>query len=588
MPQSSWLNLPAFVVCSAVALLATLSFAAIPPSRATGAAASAPTQTPNSPSCGTAWRIVPSPNIGSGNNELYAIGVVSANDVWAVGRYSDAAGHKTLAMHWDGSAWSIVATPNVGSSFNQLFSVAAVSSNDVWAVGASSNNNLLFQILIEHWDGVQWSTIANPLAPGTSAFLYGIAAVAANDIWAVGYIQVGFSAQQPLAVHWDGSSWSLVVSPSTSPANNDVLWTVRALSTNDLWAAGTSTDRVSGNYNTLIEHWDGSAWSIVSSPNPTGSIYNFIWGIEAVSANDIWVMGRAYTGSSYPGLFEHWDGSSWSIVPSANEQSYTELYGAVAVSSADVWAVGREGDGFNTNLTLVEHWDGSAWSIAPHPEPAGSTQSYLYAAKATSSNDLWTVGAYLKNDIVYQTLIERYSNVPCITPSRVVSRKTHGSAGTFDVDLPLSGDPGIECRSGGATGDHTLMFTFANPLTSVTGASVGSGTGSVATSSIDSIDPHNYIVNVTGVTNAQVIAISLAAVTDSAGGFNSAVSVSMGVLLGDVNASRRVDAADVSLVRQQTLQQITPSNFRADINASGRIDAADVSIARQQTLTSLP
>jgi hypothetical protein len=73
-----------------------------------------------------------------------------------------------------------------------------------------------------------------------------------------------------------------------------------------------------------------------------------------------------------------------------------------------------------------------------------------------------------------------------------------------------------------------------------------------------------------------------------AGDFSATISASMGVLLGDVNASGRVDAADVSSVRQQTLQTIGVSNFRNDINASGRIDAADVSIARQQTLTSLP
>src|SRR5438132_4456964 len=84
--------------------------------------------------CGSAWRIVPSPNQGSGNNELYGLGVVSASDIWAVGRFSDAAGYKTLAMRWEGSAWNIVATPNVGSAFNQLFSVAAVSSNNEWAV----------------------------------------------------------------------------------------------------------------------------------------------------------------------------------------------------------------------------------------------------------------------------------------------------------------------------------------------------------------------------------------------------------------------------------------------------------------------
>src|SRR5207253_8431742 len=131
------------------------------------------------------------------------------------------------------------------------------------------------------------------------------------------------------------------------------------------------------------------------------------------------------------------------------EQSYTELYSAIALSSTDVWAVGRDGDGFTTNLTLIEHWDGSAWSTVSHPEPAGSGESYLYSTKATSSNELWAIGAYLKDDTVYQTLIERYSNVPCLTPSSVVSRKSHGTAGTFGIDLPLTGNPGIECRSGG-------------------------------------------------------------------------------------------------------------------------------------------
>ena len=170
----------------------------------------------------------------------------------------------------------------------------------------------------------------------------------------------------------------------------------------------------------------------------------------------------------------------------------------------------------------------------------------------------------------------------------MVSSKIHGGAGTFDVDLPLTGNAGIECRSGGATGDYTMIFTFANPLTSVGGASVTNGTGSVGSENIDSTDAHNYIVNLTGVTNAQVLKVGLTNVSDSAGDFSSAASAQMGVLLGDVNASGRVDAADVSLVRQQTLQSVTNSNFREDINTSGRIDAADVSIARQQTLTSLP
>ena len=91
-----------------------------------------------------------------------------------------------------------------------------------------------------------------------------------------------------------------------------------------------------------------------------------------------------------------------------------------------------------------------------------------------------------------------------------------------------------------------------------------------------------------GVTNAQIVTVTLSNVTDSVSNFSSSVTAKMGVLLGDVNASRRVDAADVSLVRQQTLQPVASTNFREDVNASGRIDASDVSAVRQQTLTSLP
>ena len=88
----------------------------------------------------------------------------------------------------------------------------------------------------------------------------------------------------------------------------------------------------------------------------------------------------------------------------------------------------------------------------------------------------------------------RQSVVPPAVPvGSVVSRKTHGGAGAFAVDLPLSGTPGIECRTGGANLNHTIVFTFANPLASVGGASVTSGNGSVASAVIGS-DAREFIV----------------------------------------------------------------------------------------------
>jgi hypothetical protein len=204
-------------------------------------------------------------------------------------------------------------------------------------------------------------------------------------------------------------------------------------------------------------------------------------------------------------------------------------------------------------------------------------------ALSADGNSLYITGASTDTNYLDYLTVDYEVGAPLIG---VASRKTHGSAGIFDIDL-TAGD-GIECRSGGPINDYTLVFEFANPLTSVAAANVTSGTGSVVSNNIDPSDAHNYLVNLTGVTNAQVITVSLSNVTDTVGNFSSVLPAQMGVLLGDVNASRRVDAADVSSVRQQTLQPVTVSNFRSDINASGRIDAADVSIARQQTLTSLP
>jgi hypothetical protein len=172
-------------------------------------------------------------------------------------------------------------------------------------------------------------------------------------------------------------------------------------------------------------------------------------------------------------------------------------------------------------------------------------------------------------------------NISCVVPTGAVSRKTHETAGTFDVNLPLIGTPGIECRTGGSpTGNHTIVVTFATPISAVASATCA---GNSATTSISGND---VTVNCTNVPNAQTIAINLVGVNDGTNTGN--VSIPMGVLLGDVNASARVDSGDVFSVRQNTGQGATLSNFRNDVNTSGRIDSGDVFATRQQTGTGLP
>jgi hypothetical protein len=163
------------------------------------------------------------------------------------------------------------------------------------------------------------------------------------------------------------------------------------------------------------------------------------------------------------------------------------------------------------------------------------------------------------------------------------SRKTHGGAGTFDVPLPLTGNVGVECRSGGATNDYQMIINFATSVT-VQSASVTSGTGSV--SSFSGSGTSQITVNLTGVTNVQRITVTLHNVNN--GTSTGDVPVSMGVLVGDVNGNAVVNASDVSLTKSQVGVPVTSSNFREDVNANGTISATDVALVKSNVGTALP
>ena len=203
-----------------------------------------------------------------------------------------------------------------------------------------------------------------------------------------------------------------------------------------------------------------------------------------------------------------------------------------------------------------------------------------YPARLTVSD---TSG--LKSTNVAQVIISVASAT--IQPVSVVSRMTHGTVGTFDVNLPLTGTRGVECRSGGSNGNYTVVFQFENPLTSVGSASVSSGTGSVSSSAIG-LNTHEYIVNLTGVTNAQYLTVSLTNVHDSIGNSGNVVGPQMGVLIGDTTASGIVNSSDVAQTQAQSGQSVTPSNFREDVTVNGLINSSDVGLVQSKSGTALP
>ena len=190
------------------------------------------------------------------------------------------------------------------------------------------------------------------------------------------------------------------------------------------------------------------------------------------------------------------------------------------------------------------------------------------------------------------------------TPLQAVSTKPHdvisasrlidaSDAVSFDVPLPLTGNPGIECRSGGATGDHKVVVTFPTNVT-VSGspqARVTIGTGQIGSGG----EPNEGVVTVSGavvtipltnVPNGHKIGVTLFGVSN---GTNSgSVTVPMGVLLGDTTGNGTVNATDVSETKSKSGQSVNASNFRNDVTVNGNINSTDVSIVKSKSGTALP
>jgi len=366
---------------------------------------------------GSTMTIVPSPNAGTHDNFLLGVSASAGNNVWAVGYHLDNSGRgQTLVERWDGTSWSVVSSPNLTYG-GLMYGVAARSGTNVWAVGKYFNASNTERTLIEHWDGTSWSQVSSPNATANDNALYAVSAVSATDIWAVGMYVSTSNQSRALIEHWDGTSWSQASSQAVDHADNVVLNGVGVLSGSNAWTAGyyDNDNRVLSQ--ALTKHWDGSAWSIVSTPN-IGENANYIDAVAAESSSDVWAVGYHDNPGTGPKrtLIEHWDGTSWSVVTSPNVGVYdNRLQGVATVSSTNVWAVGY----YSTSSaiqTLIEHWDGTSWSTVPSLSP-GPTVNFLSAVAAVATNDVWAVGEY-SDGTLFRTLVERWNGTQwSIVPS---------------------------------------------------------------------------------------------------------------------------------------------------------------------------
>jgi hypothetical protein len=177
-----------------------------------------------------------------------------------------------------------------------------------------------------------------------------------------------------------------------------------------------------------------------------------------------------------------------------------------------------------------------------------------------------------------------------VVPLSAVSRKTHGAAGTYDINLPLSGAAGIECRSGGAAGgaigNYQVVVTFARPI-GVNGATATPGSGGTASvSGPPSVSGNQVTVNLTNVSNAQTLTVNLLGVNDSIN--TDDVPVRLSILVGDTTRNGFVNSSDLAQTQSQSGQVLSASNFREDVTANGLIDSSDIALERSKSGTALP
>ena len=218
----------------------------------------------------------------------------------------------------------------------------------------------------------------------------------------------------------------------------------------------------------------------------------------------------------------------------------------------------------------------------------GGPQFFARAYNPATDFHLGYYGLDTVNHVVWSVVnhnsVYGVTEVPdLLVITSAVSRKIHGAAGTFDVNLPLTGAPGVECRNSG--GNHTLVFTFANDIASGN-ASVTSGTGSVAGS--PTFATNTMTVNLTGVTDVQKITVTLSNVTDSFAQVLPNTAVSMNLLIGDTSGNKTVNASDVSQTKVQSGQAVTVTNFRTDVTSNGSINGSDVSLVKSRSGNGLP
>jgi hypothetical protein len=299
-------------------------------------------------------------------------------------------------------------TPAAAAS-EQLDNIQAVSATDIWVLG---QNETTSAPLVWHGNGRTWTQIPVPGQMLHGGGLAGIAATSPDSAWAVGTT----GSSQTLILHWNGTAWSRQASPNAPGV--DLLDSLTATSPGNAWAVGEACSKTSQNCSPLILHWNGTRWSLTRSPLVADS--DHLEDVTATSPDNAWADGLTCSltlGCPSGAMIVHWNGQAWASqkLPATRGLGL----GAIAATSAsDGWAFGRIFNGGDTFTPVALRWTGSRWATASPPArlvPNGVLES----GAVTAPDDVWAVG--LTNSGPGNTILihwngKTWSRVPSPTP----------------------------------------------------------------------------------------------------------------------------------------------------------------------------
>ena len=257
--------------------------------------------------------------------------------------------------------------------------------------------------------GNPWSVIPSPIPHGAvKSSLAGTSCTSGAFCMAVGSSSLGPHDQAFSELH-QYSGWSLVPTPSTSPNRDNDLYGVSCVSASFCVAVGVAAD--GGSAQTLTEQWNGTGWTMVSSPDTDPDENQQLTAVSCSSAVSCVAVGSARTGGRHhrhPG--RAWNGTAWSIVDSPDQGTggLSELDGVSCPAPTDCTATGYYFNG-TVNQTLVESWNGTAWSIGTSPDVSPGTTSVLTSVSCPSPSACTAVG-YSAAGSTLQTLVEQEGN----------------------------------------------------------------------------------------------------------------------------------------------------------------------------------